>query len=115
MRIERRRHTRGGVGERLEQGVPGERRALDPHRELDDALQRLEVAELDLDVGDLFAVGTLILDRHHPLEPAHQGAHLGDGLPLTAWLIIDAELCEIEQPWPPTLTSRHDVALDRAR
>ena len=22
-----------------------------------------------------------------------------------AWLIIDAELCEIEQPWPPTLTS----------
>ena len=33
-------------------------------------------------------------------------------LPLTAWLIIDAELCEIEQPWPPTLMSRDDAVVD---
>ena len=34
------------LGERLEQRVPGEGGALDAHRELDDALQGLEVAEL---------------------------------------------------------------------
>src|SRR4051794_13756152 len=37
--------------EALRQRVPRQRGALDPHRELDDALERLEVAELDLGIG----------------------------------------------------------------
>ena len=31
---------------------------------------------------------------------------------MIAWLIIDAELWEIEQPWPPTLTSLTHVAVE---
>src|SRR6188472_4149135 len=68
------------VVERMDQRVPGKGRALDADRELDDALQRLEVAELDL--GAVLDVTHLavVVDRHHPLEPADQSANLGDRL-----------------------------------
>ena len=97
------------VVEGLEQRVPRQRGALDPHRELDDALQRLEVAERHLGVAGASPSSSTVVDRHHPLEPPDERRDLGDRLPLTAWLIIDAELCEIEQPWPPTLTSVTDA------
>src|SRR4051794_10225905 len=63
--------------ERIEQRVPGERRALDAHRELHDALQCLEIAELHRRVR-LDGVAVLVGDAHHPLEAAHQGADLLD-------------------------------------
>src|SRR4051812_13260048 len=75
----------GGLGrglvEALSQGVPGERGALDAHRELHHALKGLEVTELDVGLeGDgllfLAAVEALLVNRHHGLEGADEGAHL---------------------------------------
>ena len=84
--------------EGLEERVPGEGRALDAHRELDDALQRLEVAELDLGARrSSVVVGSSSIDII-PLKRRTSARTSSIDLPLTAWLIIDAELCEIEQP-----------------
>src|SRR5215218_9187500 len=66
------RSDRRRLVERFEEGVPGQRRALDADGELDDALQRLEVAERHLS-RRLVAIAVGVLDRHHPLEPLDEG------------------------------------------
>src|SRR5215216_6282200 len=71
--------------ERVEQGVPGERRTLDPDRELDDAGECLEISELHVLVELARVVRhdeVVVRQGHHPLEAAHQRAHLGDRLAL---------------------------------
>src|SRR6266542_6981669 len=71
---------RQGLGKR----VPGQRGALDAHRELDHSLQRFEVAELEVGLGGVVFVVAVVdrFDRHHPLEPAHQRLDLVDRLAL---------------------------------
>src|SRR5207245_6980149 len=71
-----------GLVERLLQRVPGERRALDPHRELHDALECLEIAQpYALQVGLQVAAIRLALelglvDRHQRLERTNEPARL---------------------------------------
>ena len=78
--------------------VPGERGALHAHRELGDALERLEVAELR---------GRLVLRvGHHALEGVEQRAVPPPWLwPLTASVIIEPDAWLIEQPRPLKATS----------
>ena len=105
-RFHRGRSDRRRLVERLEQGVPRQRRALDADGELDDALQRLEVAERHVG-GGLVAVAVAVASSIDiiPLNRLTSARTSSTEWPLIAWLIIDAELCEIEQPWPPTFTS----------
>ena len=85
--------------QRLEERVPRQRRALDAHRELDDALQRLEVAELDVGTGGFaVVVGETSSIDIIPLNLRTSARTSATDLPLIAWLIIDADDCEIEQP-----------------
>ena len=53
---------RGGLGQCLGQGVPGQRCALDPHGKLDDSLQRFEVAQFDVGPVDRRALRRRFLD-----------------------------------------------------
>ena len=102
------RSGRGRLVEALLQRVPREGGALDAHRELHDALQRLEVAELHArrSIGrrsgsapspssagswiDIIALNARVRARASSTV-----------LPLTAADIIEADDWLIEQPWPP--------------
>src|SRR5262245_38572223 len=74
--------------EALLEGVPGEGGALDAHRELHDALERLEVAEADaLELGGevgavALALELRLVDRHERLERPDELAGFRDLLPL---------------------------------
>src|SRR5262245_9534955 len=77
---------RADLVERLLERVPGERRALDADGELDDALERLEVAETDaFEIRREIAPVTLafelaLVNRHQCLERADQRARFVDRL-----------------------------------
>src|ERR1700730_5887055 len=70
----------------LLEGVPGERGAFDPHRNLYDSLQGFEVTETDaFEVGGevaavSFAFELRLVDRHERLERADEPAHLVERL-----------------------------------
>ena len=86
----------------------GERGALHPHRELVDAGEDGELAELGRGGGGLRRVG-----GHELVEALEEAPRPRPRvLPLRASVIIEAEAVEIEQPVPSKLTSAHDVALD---
>src|SRR5260370_147262 len=76
---------RVGLVQTLGQCVPSERRALDANGELHDALQGLEITELDVGVGRILArigvtVEALLVNAHHRLEGADKRTHLVDRL-----------------------------------
>src|SRR5688572_3698860 len=68
------------------EGVPRQRRALDPRRELDHAAEGLEIAELDLDTVVVGlarrAIEFVLVDRHHSLEGPRDRARFVDALAL---------------------------------
>src|ERR687891_1935867 len=74
--------------EALLEGVPGEGGALDAHRELHDALERLEVAEANAvelggEIGAVaLALEFRLVDRHERLERPDELPRLFDGLAL---------------------------------
>ena len=69
-----------GSFERFEQRVPGERGALDPHRELHDALQRLQVTERDVPV-EVTADGSDVQWRTEPGAFTFAAQEVFDGAP----------------------------------
>jgi hypothetical protein len=97
----------GDLVEPLLQRVPRERGALDPHRELDDTLQRLEIAQADtLELGgEIAAVVFASWIDISALNARMSCCTSGSGLPLIAAPIIDVEAWLIEQPWPAILMS----------
>ena len=109
--VRKRQNGSGGrLVERLQQGVPGQGGALDAHGELDHALQRLEVAEGQTAARrwSLVAVAVAVAASSIDIIPLNRRTSprtSSTECPLIAWLIIEAELCEIEQPCPSTLMS----------
>jgi hypothetical protein len=76
--------------------VPGQRGALDAHREFRDAREDRELAEF---------VGVLGTARDQPVKALEQRERSSLERPLTACVIIDAEALLIAQPLPVNATS----------